>query len=103
MVERADVEAALAARHELGRDYEHDIVDSLVAKIEARLDERAPERRPAPRTPHGDPRVLLGSIALGIPVTAVALSNGHGAGGGIVAIIAWIAIAVANVAYAQRR
>jgi len=39
---------------------------------------------------------LLGSIGIGIPVTAVALSNAPGAGGVIVAIVAWVAIAVAN-------
>ena len=103
MVERADVEAALRARRELGPEYESDIADSLAAKIEQRLEERGRERRPAPRSSHGDPRVLLGSIALGIPVTAIALSNSPGAGGVIVAIVAWIAIAVANVAYSQRR
>jgi hypothetical protein len=46
--------------------------------------------------------VVLGSVGLGIPVTAVALSNSPGAGGVIVASVAWIAIAVANVAYRRR-
>jgi hypothetical protein len=103
MVERKDVEAALEARSELGPAYEPEIVDAMVEKIEKRLDERLGERRAPARSTHGDPRVLLGSIALGIPVTAVALSNAQGAGGVIVAIIAWIAIAVANIVYATRR
>jgi hypothetical protein len=102
MVERKDVEAALQARRELGPAYEDDIVDAMVDKIEQRLDERRGGAKPPARPSHADPRVLLGSIALGIPVTAVALSNAHGAGGVIVAIIAWIAIAIANIAYAQR-
>jgi hypothetical protein len=98
VVERKDVEAALAARHELGPEYDDQIVDALVEKIERRLD----ERRPAPR-PALDLRLPLASFALGIPVTAVALSNAPGAGGVAVAIVAWIAIAVANLGYALRR
>jgi len=100
VVERKDVEAALEARRELGPAYEAEIVDQLVEKIERRLDERAVGRQPAPRS-HYDPRVVLGSIALGIGATAVA--NGMGGAGVAVAIIAWLAIAVANVVYAWRR
>ncbi|HVM57706.1 MAG TPA: hypothetical protein VMT74_09595 [Gaiellaceae bacterium] len=100
MVERRDVEAAVEARRELGPEYEDQIVDALAEKIEKRLDERlALQQRPARRHREPDMRVMLGSIALGVPVTAVALSNAHGAGGVVVAIIAWIAIAVANIAY----
>ena len=56
----------------------------------------APPDHHGVRTP-----ALLGSIGIGIgiPVTAVALSNAPGAGGVIVAIVAWVAIAVANVAF----
>ena len=104
-VERRDVEAALEARRELGPAYEDDIVDNLVAKIERRLDERRPQV-PA-RHHHVDLRLPLGSIALGIGVTAVALNGGGngnaGAGRVIVTIIAWIAIAIVNAAYALRR
>src|ERR1700730_12421620 len=51
MVERKDVEAALEARRELGRDDEGDIGEAMVEKIEQRLDERLRERRlPAPRS-----------------------------------------------------
>ena len=105
MVERRDVEAALEARRELGKEYEPEIVDNFLAKIEQRLDERARERRPAHPQEHRGAvtPLVLGSIGLGIPVTAVALSNAPGAGGIIVAIIAWIAIAVANVAAMLRR
>ena len=104
MVERGDVEAALEARRELGKDYEPEIVDNFLAKIEQRLDERARERRPAkPEHQGAVTPLILGSIGLGIPVTAVALSNAPGAGGIIVAIVAWIAIAVANLAAMFRR
>jgi len=100
MVERADVEAALAARRELGPAYEDEIVDSLVAKIEQRLDKREP---PPPPEHYSVTPVVLGSIGLGIPVTAVALGNSPGAGGIAVAIVAWVAIGVANLAAMFRR
>jgi hypothetical protein len=104
MVERKDVEAALEARRELGKEYEPDIVEAMVEKIEHRLDERLRERRqPAPRHQYYETRLALGSMALGVGATAVANSNAHGVGGIVISIIAWIAIAVVNVAYALRR
>ena len=101
MVEPSDVHAALEARRELGPAYEDQIVDSMVEKIEKRLATRkAPEA--APQQGMVTP-VVLGSIGLGIPVTAVALSNAPGAGGIIVAIIAWIAIGAVNLGVMFRR
>src|SRR5260221_7592758 len=95
MVERKDVEAALEARHELGKEYEPEIVDAFLEKVERRLDERLRERRPAAPGHQGAVTpLILGSIGLGIPVTAVALSNAPGAGGIAGAIVAWIGIAV---------
>jgi hypothetical protein len=101
MVERKDVEAALAARRELGQEYEADIVDAMVEKIEKRLEERLAERSPVAPRRHVDPRIPLGSIGLGIGATAVA--NGMGGAGIAVAIVAWIAIALVNLVYAWRR
>jgi len=104
VVERKDVEAALEARRELGQEYEPQIVDSLAEKIEKRLDERLRERRePAPRHHFYEVRLALGSMALGVAATAVATSDAHGVGGILIAIIAWVAIAAVNVAYALRR
>jgi hypothetical protein len=40
-------------------------------------------------------------MALGVGVTAVANSDAHGVGGVIISIIAWIAIALINIAYAR--
>ena len=101
MVEPSDVHAALEARRELGPAYEDQIVDSMVEKIEKRLATR--KDLPGPPQQGMVTPVVLGSIGLGIPVTAVALSNAPGAGGIIVAIIAWIAIGLANVAAMRRR
>jgi hypothetical protein len=100
VVERKDVEAALEARRELGPGYEAQIVDSMVEKIEKRLDERL--QAPAPRHQPYELRLALGSMGLGIGVTAVANSDAHGVGGIIISIVAWIAIAVINIIYAVR-
>jgi hypothetical protein len=98
MVERSDVEAALEARRELGSEYEPQIVDSFLEKIEKRLDERRAAHTPS-RTQHElDFRVVLGSLALGVGATAIATGNGQG----WVAVVAWIAIVLVNVAYHRR-
>ena len=55
------------------------------------------------RSHYHETRLALGSMGIGIGVTAVANSNAHGVGGVVISIIAWIAIAVINVAYALRR
>src|SRR5260221_12742059 len=94
MVEPSDVHAALEARRELGPAYENEIVDALVEKIETRL---ATRKDPTPPQHGMVTPVVLGSIGLGIPVTAVALSNAPGAGGIAVAIVAWIAIGAVNL------
>jgi len=69
------------------------VVDALLAKLE--------ERRPTAR-PHLDLRLPLGSIALSVGATAVATSDADGAGGVPIALVAWIAIALVNLAYARR-
>ncbi len=75
MVERKDIEAALEARRELGPEYEPQIVDAFLEKIEQGLDQRLREHRPAVHEQRGMVTpLILGSIALGIPVTAVSLS-----------------------------
>ena len=102
MVERKDVEAALEARRELGRDYEPEIVDAFLEKIERRLDQRPPAAAPAHRR-HGSGSfsvtfLALGSMGIGVGATAIATVHHQG----WVAVIAWIAIALINIAYARR-
>ena len=100
MVERKDVEAALAARHELGRAYEPEIVDSMLEKIERRLAERPPAARAAEHRHRGSFTPLaLGSIGAGVGATAIATGNHQG----WVAVVAWIAIVLVNFAVAFRR
>ena len=97
---RRELEATVAARKELGPEYDDHLVESFLEKLEKGLAKRRrQEDLPVPTGHHTRTPALLGSIAIGIPVTAVALSNAPGAGGVIVAIVAWVAIATANVAF----
>jgi hypothetical protein len=89
---REELQAALEARKELGPSYEPELVERFLERVERRLEERRPQRTTAV-----DPvRLALGSIALGIPITAISVGN-HNT---VVALVAWIAIAVVNLAVA---
>jgi hypothetical protein len=106
VIRRDELDAALQARRELGDEYEPQVVDSFMERVERRIDERLRGSRPARSQSEARGSITplaLGSIALGIPITAVALSNAPGGGGIVVAIIAWIAIALINIAVAFRR
>jgi hypothetical protein len=100
-LDRQDVASALEARRELGPEYDAHVIDSFLEKIDARIDERIKARQPASRPV---PLILpLASLGLGIGATGAALGPTHGgAAGVIVAIVAWIAIAIVNLAYARR-
>jgi len=106
-VPEGELEAAVEARKELGREREGDVVEAFLDRIERgidrRIDERLEKRGGRPVIHHElDLKLPLGSMGLGIGVTAVATSNAGG-GGIAIAIVAWIAIALINIAYARRR
>jgi hypothetical protein len=107
-IPEGELEAAVEARKELGRERETDVVEAFLDRIEQGLDRRIDERvtkgagERAPARHELDLRLPLGSMALGIGVTAVATSNAGG-GGIAIAIVAWIAIALINIAYATHR
>ena len=99
MVERKDVEAALEARRELGREYEPEIVEAFLEKIEQRLDKLPRPTLPTRRHRSGSITPLaLGSIGMGVGSTAIAASHHQG----WLAVVAWIAIVIVNVAYSRR-
>jgi hypothetical protein len=104
-VPEGELEAAVAARQELGRTHEPEVVAAFLDRIEQGIDKRIDERvakRGGRSTEHHELpiKLALGSMALGIGVTAVATSNAGG-GGIAIAIVAWIAII--NVVYALGR
>jgi hypothetical protein len=75
---RKDLRAAVAARQELGTDYEPEIIDSFLEKLEARIAARdaVPTRQPA--SGNNDPGGLalaIVSVVAGIPITAIAANQ----------------------------
>jgi hypothetical protein len=99
MVERKDVEAALEARRELGRDYEPEIVEAFLEKIEKRLDRLPPAALPTRQHRSGSITPLaLGSMGIASGATAIAVTHDQS----WLAVVAWIAIVNIIVAYSRR-
>jgi hypothetical protein len=105
---RDELQAAVEARKELGREHEPEIVDAFLARVEKQIDERVDQRvaqsRYAPQRRGGGSdwgAAILGiaSLGIGIGATGAATSQGQG----WVAVVAWIAIVVVNLLYHQNR
>ena len=98
----ADVQAAAAARSELGADYDRAVLRSLADRLETELEARELQRRGGIVREAVTIVIALGSIGMGVLFAAA--SDGLGTSGATIAtIVAWVAIAVTNVAYARRR
>jgi len=104
---RDDLAAAVEARRELGPESERAVIDSFLRRVEATIEERVDRRvaeRVRPQSSLGPPRgsipLALASMGMGIAVTGA--SSGLAEGGMVVAIVAWIAIAVINIVYMAR-
>jgi hypothetical protein len=77
---RKDLRAAVAARQELGPEYEAEIIDGFLEKLDARDAQRRgglPEPVPRPRHPSretdpGGLALAIVSIVAAIPITAIA-------------------------------
>ncbi|MET8866629.1 hypothetical protein ABZW11_27130 [Nonomuraea sp. NPDC004580] len=102
---RDDLQATLEARRDLGPEYEAALIDAFVERLDATIAHRVHaelERHDAvpggKRTSPAAPMVpiVLGSLALGIPLTGVAGATAGGYG----LVVAWLAIVVVNVAAA---
>jgi hypothetical protein len=119
---REDIAAAAAAHQELGPHFDGAVAESLVDRIGAEIDKRVdarigeaggkrqtPARRPADGAHANWPATVLalGSMGLGVGVTAVVLNaNGPGqpsSGQIFLALVIWIILGAINVAYARRR
>ena len=98
LVPRDEARATLAARHELGSEFDEQLVDQFVAKIEKRLEER--ERMPAKRERgKGTFELAVVSMIFGIPLTGIAAGVAGLAG----LMVAWIGIVLVNLVFAYRR
>jgi hypothetical protein len=73
VVMQEEVRAAVEARRELGADMEPALVDAFVARIEQRLGERGDrDERAVQRARDHQKEMVLGSMALAIPLLAIA-------------------------------
>jgi predicted Zn-dependent protease len=97
LVRRDEVEAALAARRELGPDYERELADALAERIEQHLDERLLAREPARR--ERDKELALAIVSLLVAIPALAIAGGTAGLAGIVAVA--LAIVLVNVAFSR--
>lgn len=96
VVPKEDLHAAIEARRELGSDLEPELVESFVARIEERLAKR-PSAHPRTRRDGREGSFVLAmvSMGVGIPLTAIALSNG-----GLAALlVVWVGIVLVNLGF----
>ena len=102
---REDLAAAVAARRDLGPDYEDAVLESFLARLDAAVAARVDAQMVEPGTARAPDRgaeirqLVLGvaSLVLGIPVTAIATSNAEGLGA---LAVSWGGIAAVNAAHA---
>ncbi|GAA3599997.1 hypothetical protein GCM10022419_099980 [Nonomuraea rosea] len=103
---RDDLQATLDARRDLGPEYEAALVESFVERLDATISARVraelhhhgaepPHKRSTPGAAMIP--ITLGSMGIGIPLTAIAAGNA-----GLVGLtITWLAIVIINVAAAM--
>lgn len=101
VVPREELEAVLAARRELGAEREQELVESFLERVERGLDRRAAERAPRRDYRGHEQRrfvLALASVAVGVPLTAIAL-----AAGGLRALaVVWAGVVLVNLAFERR-
>ncbi len=98
---REELAAALAARRELGTEYEPALVESFLDRVDQTIDRRiqarlAEQASQAPPGPTAQFWLGITSVGAGIPITAIA-GGTNGLSG---LLVAWGGIAVVNLAYA---
>ncbi len=101
-LDRQDLEAALAARRELGEEMEPAVLDSFLAKVEGGLDARIDRRLATRRGRVGGAKpdksglvLAVVSLAIGLGVVSQASLTGE--------VVAWFAIVLVNIVYNLRR
>jgi hypothetical protein len=100
--ERDELEAAIAARRELGEEFEPQVVDAFLARIEKRIDARVDEQVAKRARRHGAARtgpvidwssfaLAISSLGIAIPIMEKTEIVGQ--------FFAWIAIVLVNLFY----
>lgn len=96
---RKDLRAAVAARQELGPEYEAELIDSFLEKLDARAAQvpvAAPAKpvRESRETDPGGLALAIVSVVMGIPITAIAATQE----GTIAVIVCWGGLVGINLA-----
>lgn len=94
-VERTELEAAIEARRELGKQMEPHIVDAFVERIERRLGEHRTHVSRRDRGREGSFVLAIVSLGCAIPITAIAATQG----GLVGLVVVWIGIVLVNFVY----
>lgn len=103
-LERADVEATVAARRELGPDYEAALVDAFAERVERAIEVRVHARMAAvEQEQHLEKerqrrQFTLGMVSLGFGIPLTAISGGIADVTGIA--LTWAGIAAVNLSFA---
>lgn len=106
-LERRDIEALLAARRDLGRDYESDLIDSFTERVERAITvRREADVRRADRADraHGAGQIRqfvigLVSLGVGVPITIVPITA---TSEGLPAVaLGWLGIIGVNFAHSR--
>jgi len=113
---RNDIAAAAAAHHELGRDYDDAVAESLVDRIGAEIDKRVEaklragssgSRSLAQFRPSGKSQVLLTGVVVGGGITGVAAiianAGNHSNAVAVSVITVWFILVVAGLGAALVR
>jgi hypothetical protein len=101
---RHEIEATLAARKEVGRELEPQLVDRFADKVEQEIERRAQElaarRRPG-HPAHNAPMIPLALGSLGIAIPLLGIAGGTAGLPGVIAVC--FAIVLVNLLWATRR
>lgn len=95
---RDELQAAIAARREVGEELEPHVIDAFVERIERRIDERMRERAPARQA--GGHRLALAIVSLCVAIPLIAIAGGTVGLAGVIAVCA--AIVLVNLVYGGR-
>ncbi len=101
-IDRQELEAALAARRELGEEMEPAVLESFLEKIDQGIDSRIDARLASRRGRHTGGTRYGSEFALGIVSVIFGVGIASGASLATV-IVAWIGIVLVNVVYNLRR
>ena len=114
-----EIRAAAETHRDLGPEYQSAVIESFLDRVGREIDARVDARLAAAQLPiqqqqqyqhqlvrpHRERAPLalaIVSMALGIPLTALAVTAGRNPTGFAGLLVIWIAIAVINVAYSRR-